>query len=182
MNRRVAAIVTFAAAVACLGAAAHADRGGINLRAVLRGLNEVPPTTSRATGELRAVLDREAESISFTLTYANLTGNPGAAHIHFAPTKVNGGVIVFFCGGGGKPACPAAKSGTVSGTITARDIVGPEAQGILPAPDGRFADVVRAITTGNTYANIHTERFPAGEIRGQIIAIGVPFGGPRDAL
>jgi len=90
------------------------------------------------------------------------------AHIHYGPTKVNGGVMVFFCGGGGKPACPASTSGTVTDTITAADIVGPAAQGIPAAPAGQFSDVLRAIRTGNGYANIHTANFPAGEIRGQV--------------
>jgi hypothetical protein len=152
-----------------------AERGDIGLRAQLRGLNEVPPTTSRASGELRAVLNKEQTSISFTLTYDGLSGPPAAAHVHFGPTKVNGGVMVFFCGGGGKPACPATTSGTVTGTITAADIVGPTAQGIAPAPAGQFADIVRALLTGNAYVNMHTAMFPGGEIRGQVFAIGVPL-------
>lgn len=162
------------------GTAVHAWRAETHLFAALRGLNEVPPTTSRATGELRATLGGDEQSITFRLDYRNLTGPPGAAHIHFAPTKVNGGVMVFFCGGGGKPACPTTTSGTVTGTITAADIVGPLAQGIAPAPAGQFADVVRAIRTGNAYANIHTERFPGGEIRGQIFIFGFDLRGGAD--
>ena len=175
MKRYVAIVLACAAASIGAGVAAADGPRVTQLRAQLRGLNEVPPTTSRATGELRAAISGDESSISFTLTYSGLTGNPGAAHIHFAPTKVTGGVMVFFCGGGGKPACPASTSGTVTGTLTAADIVGPVEQGIPPAPAGRFSDVVRAIRTGNAYANIHTERFPPGEIRGQIFAIGIPF-------
>ncbi len=176
MDRTVAMLFVTAALSIGLGAAAvDAQRGATHLRAQLRGLNEVPPTASRATGELRASISSDESSISFTLSYAGLSGNPGAAHIHFAPTKVNGGVMIFFCGGGGKPPCPAATSGTVTGTLTAADIVGPAAQGIQPAPAGLFSDVVRAIRTGNTYVNLHTAQFEAGEIRGQIFALGIPF-------
>jgi hypothetical protein len=32
--------------------------------------------------------------------------------------------MVFFCGGGGKPDCTQATSGTAKGTITAADITG----------------------------------------------------------
>lgn len=152
-----------------LGLHASADHHDVTLRASLRGLNEVPPTTSLATGTLRATLDESAKTIKFTLDYRNMTGNPTAAHIHFGQTKVNGGVMVFFCGGGGKPACPAATSGTVTGTIAATDVVGPAAQGIAP---GDFANVVYAIRTGNSYANIHDDKFPNGELRGQISASG----------
>ena len=116
MKRYVAIVLACAAASIGAGVAAADGPRVTQLRAQLRGLNEVPPTTSRATGELRAAISGDESSISFTLTYSGLTGNPGAAHIHFAPTKVNGGVMVFFCGGGGKPACPASTSGTVTGT------------------------------------------------------------------
>jgi len=136
----------------------------------LSGLNEVPPTNSQATGTLHGNISADRTTITFTFTYSNLTGNPLFAHFHFAPSKVNGGVMVFLCGGGGKPACPA--SGTISGTITAADIVGPSAQGIPAAPAGLFSDVVRAIVTGHSYANIHTPMFPGGEERGQLVVFG----------
>jgi len=168
--RKHVAFFTLTSALVIVGTAAyvHADHDhGNRLRADLRGLNEVPPNTSPGSAELNATISSDQTSIAFTLTFKDLTGSPGAAHIHFAPTKVNGGVMVFFCGGG-KPACPAATAGTVTGTITASDIVGPAAQGIPPAPAGKFEDVLRAIRTGNAYANMHSAQFPGGEIRGQV--------------
>jgi len=169
MKKSLVLSIFSAVALAGLGSAANA--GDTDLRARLRGLNEVPPTTSRATADLRAELSADQTSISFTLSFQNLTNVPLVAHIHFGPTKVNGGVMVFFCGGGGQPTCPAATSGTITGTITAANIVGPAAQGI-PATGGQFADVARAILTGNGYANIHTQTFPGGEVRGQVFAVG----------
>jgi hypothetical protein len=160
-----------------LGIAAYASQRDVQLRAALRGLNEVPPTTSMAAATLRASLDENAQTITFTLDYQNLTAAPGAAHIHFGPTKVNGGVMVFFCGGGGQAACPTTTSGTVTGMITAASVVGPAAQGITA---GDFADVVRAIRTGNSYANMHTVNFPAGEIRGRVLAVGFSNGDGDD--
>ena len=168
MTRRFLQLSLVAIALAGVALASLASSEDNFLAARLSGLNEVPPTASRGTGTLRATISNDEASISFTLTFDNLTANPAVAHIHFGPTKVNGGVMVFFCGGGGKPACPAATSGTVTGTITAADIVGPAAQGIPAAPAGQFADVIRAIRTGNGYANIHTANFPGGEIRGQV--------------
>lgn len=156
-------------ASAGLGLRAAADHHSVTLRASLHGLDEVPPTTSPATGTLRATLDETTKTITFTLDYRNMSGTPAAAHIHFGQTKVNGGVMVFFCGGGGKPACPPATSGTIAGTIAAADVVGPTAQGVAP---GDFASVVYAIRTGNAYANIHSAKFPAGELRGQISGTG----------
>lgn len=147
----------------------RADRRDVRLHAELRGLNEVPPTASPGQATLRATLDESAQTITFTLDFKDLSGPPSAAHIHFGPPRVNGGVMVFFCGGGGKPSCPAATSGTVTGTIAAGDVVGPTAQGIAV---GDFADVARAILTGNSYANMHGAAFPNGEIRGKVFVSG----------
>ena len=58
--------------------------------------------------------------------------------------------------------------------------MGPAAQGIDPAPAGQFADVVRAIRTGNAYANIHTAKFGGGEIRGQVFVVGFDRNGHDD--
>jgi hypothetical protein len=105
-----------------------------------------------------------ADQITFVLTYADLSAPPLVAHIHVGQRGVNGGVSVFFCGGA-KPACPATTSGTVTGTITAADVMGPTTQGFKA---GDLASVEKAIRAGVTYVNMHTSNFPNGEIRGQI--------------
>ena len=137
---------------------------GQNFRTTLIGFNEVPSINTDGTAHLKLKLN--ADSIDFTLTYANLSGPPGAAHIHFGQARTNGGVMVFFCGGGAQPACPPTASGTITGTITVANMVGgASAQGITP-PD--LASVMRAIRGGAAYANMHTAKFGSGEIRGQI--------------
>ena len=73
--------------------------------------------------------------------------------------------MAFLCGGGGKPACPGAASGTVTGTIVAADIQALPAQGIAA---GEFNEVVAAVRAGVTYVNVHTSTYGNGEIRGQI--------------
>jgi hypothetical protein len=99
------------------------------------------------------------------LTYAEMEDTVVVAHVHLGQRGVNGGVVFFLCGGGGRPACTSA-SGSFSGTVTAADIVGPAAQGIAA---GEFQEVLRALRSGNTYVNVHSvPRFPGGEIRGQI--------------
>ena len=91
------------------------------------------------------------------------------AHIHFGKVHVAGGIIVFFCSNlanppAGTPACPP-DGGTVSGTLTAADIIGPTPQGVAA---GNFDALEAALTSNTAYGNIHTTNFPAGEIRGQI--------------
>jgi CHRD domain len=142
---------------------ASAETSAIRLSANLSGFQEVPSVNTQGRGVLRATMTRD--QIRFRLTYANLSAPPLVAHIHVGQPGVNGGVAVFFCGGGGKPACPPNSSGSVSGTITAADVVGPTAQGFTA---GDLASLERAIRAGVTYANMHTSNFPNGEIRGQI--------------
>ena len=134
------------------------------LKARLDGFQQVPSLLTDGNGTFEAKIGEDGTSISYTLTYSGLSSPATVAHIHFAQPGVNGGVIAFLCGGGGKPACPAA-GGTVTGVITAADIIGPTDQGIAK---GDFAGAVRAIESGNTYVNVHSTTYPAGEIRGQI--------------
>jgi hypothetical protein len=59
----------------------------------------------------------------------------------------------------------ASPDGTVSGTLTAANVLGPAPLGIEP---GAFSELVAAIRAGATYVNVHTSKWPAGEIRSQI--------------
>ena len=74
--------------------------------------------------------------------------------------------MIFLCGGGGQPACPATTSGTVTGTITAANVTGPTTQGIAA---GDLTSALEALREGNAYANMHTTNIPGGEIRGQVL-------------
>jgi hypothetical protein len=141
---------------------------GVNsteFHAKLTGYNENPAINTDGFATLKLRLDDATQTISFRLEYSGLTGAPGAAHIHLGQVHVNGGVMVFFCGGGGQPACPPAAAGVVSGTITSANVIGPTAQGVAV---GNITAVFNAIRSDAAYANMHTVAFPAGEIRGQI--------------
>lgn len=146
-------------------AAGH-ENAVVNLNATLVGYDGVPSVSTNAKGALKASIHPDRTVVNFNLNYANLEGGPAtAAHIHLGQQHTNGGVMVFFCGGGGKPACSAAATANIIGTFTAADVVGPAGQGISP---GEFKELLRALETGNSYAQIHNARFPMGEIRGQI--------------
>ena len=157
--------------LALLGAAmaphqALADQG--HVKAVLRGYSEVPAVSSTGAGQFTARLSNDGSTINYELSYTGLEGTVTASHIHIGQIDVNGGVIAFLCGGGGKPACP--QEGTVTGTITAVDVTGPAGQGIAP---GEFAELLQAIAAGVTYVNVHSTKHPGGEIRGQVWG-GIP--------
>jgi hypothetical protein len=129
-------------------------------RASLNGYLEVPSIASAARGSFRAELN--GGTLSYRLTIRDFSEDPLFAHIHFARPDVNGGVIAFLCGGGGKPVCP--RNGTVTGNIVAADVIGP-GRGIDP---GEFGELIRAMRNGASYANVHTPTYQPGEIRGNI--------------
>jgi hypothetical protein len=165
MRRRLLMALVPVLILGAVVAPALAGRSGKQrFKAELTGYSEVPAVSTTGTGSFAArVLDED--TIEFTLTYADLEGGePQAAHIHLGQKDVNGGVIAFLCGGGSKPACPPAPA-TVTGTIEASDVIGPSAQGIAA---GEIDEAIAAMRAGVTYANVHTESFPNGEIRGQI--------------
>src|SRR5215831_8235487 len=171
MKKLFLAFVVVAFCFSVVSAAAQDDT--LTLTAQLRGDNEVPPTASTATATFKATQNPDG-TFSFTLKFANLRTNLVVSHIHFAPKGVAGGVMIFLCGGDSQPACPAATTGTVTGTFGPANVVctgctptNPVGQGVAA---GDFDDALEAVKEGNTYVNVHNSAFPAGELRGQVRA------------
>ena len=143
-----------------------------NLSARLSGFQEVPPISTTGTGRFRLQIDANAEEMRYTLAWSRLENPAQQAHIHFGQRFVNGGISVFLCSNLTEPAppagtqpCPTTPEGQIEGVIRPSNVIGPAGQGIEP---GAFRELVRAIAVGHTYVNVHTTRFPGGEIRGQI--------------
>jgi hypothetical protein len=146
------------------------------LRVDLEGFQEPPAISTGASGRFKATIDAHASVITWELSYAGLEGSVQQAHIHLGQRGVNGGITVFLCsnlGNGpvGTQPCPASPA-TITGTITPAD-VSPPIPATLAARNqgldtGEFAELLRAIRAGVTYANVHSSKFPGGEIRGQL--------------
>ena len=120
------------------------------LEASLDGGQEVPPTPSRATGQLSMSIDQSTNLFNLLvlvqgIDLADLTG----AHIHLAPVGVNGPIIVDL-----DASQWFASAGAIGRTILADS---------FPAAN------VAALLSEGTYINVHTTQFPGGEIRGQIV-------------
>jgi hypothetical protein len=159
--RRLPTMVAGAGLLLAVAAPIVIGDSNSEFRASLNGYLETPSISTTARGSFRATIS--GSTITYRLTFSDLTSPTLFSHIHFARPDVAGGVVAFLCGGGSKPACPA--SGTVTGTIVPSDVVGPAGQGIA---GGEFAELVRAMRNGATYVNVHSEMFPTGEIRGNI--------------
>ena len=161
-------------------ASASGDQRPKNLRAFaeLKPLSEVPALSSTASGRFKATIDTLNQTITYELSYQDLEAGPVQAHIHIGQKSVNGLVSVFLCGNPpavpaapapAPPACPASPA-TVTGVLTPANIIGPAAQGIAPtsATENEFDELVEMLRSGRTYANVHSSKFPGGEIRGQV--------------
>jgi CHRD domain len=150
--RRLLAVLALAVAVALLAAVpagAQASSTRCTAFAVLQPGNEVPPTTSQATG---ATLVRiNGTSVSF----ATVIGNPAreeffAGHIHVGAAGVNGDIVVpLFAGSSNR------RLFTQFDTVTTTEAI---AAAICANPAGY-------------YVNYHTVAFRGGAIRGQLTSL-----------
>ena len=108
--------------------------------AELTGAAGVPPTDSAAIGTVEVTLDTDAKTVAWVVTTDGLSGDPTASHIH-------------------GPAAATETAGPVIDTLAALE-------GSAPITDEQIAD----LTAGMYYYNVHTEKYPDGEIRGQLTA------------
>jgi hypothetical protein len=144
--------------------------GGNNVRGELNGYNETPTLSTDSSGSFRAKLDDKGQKLEYTLSYNGLEGDVQMAHIHIGRPAIAGGIMAWLCQTAAKPSptagtptCP--QSGTVSGTLTPASIVAVAPQDVAA---GNWAEFVAAIRNYAAYANVHTTKFPAGEIRAQL--------------
>ena len=156
-------------ALVLMGSGGHGKR---TLGARLSGFLETPFSISSAgSGRFTIRVNSAESSAEYELRYEELEGSQVLfAHIHLGQPATTGGIMVFLCtnvGGApaGTPACPGPAGGTVTGTLTADDLIGPSGQGVAP---GEFAEFVNALRRDAAYVNVHTNLFQSGEIRGNI--------------
>jgi hypothetical protein len=125
--------------------------GGRPLFTTLSGAEEVPTGVGDPDGSGTAELALNAgqEEVCYELTWANLDGVVQRAHIHEAPSGVNGDIVVSLFEGQS-----FAGTGNASGCDLG-DATRDEIRRILTDPSG-------------FYVNIHDSVRPAGAIRGQL--------------
>lgn len=117
-------------------------QGEIMFTAKLEGSNEAPnPITTDASGTAWAVLSADKSTLSYNITYAELDSTFTAAHLHLAPEGASGGVVHPI---------------TFLGNSAAGQWI-------------NFADSILAkLIKEHIYVNIHSQKYPAGEIRDQL--------------
>jgi hypothetical protein len=128
-----------------LGATAFASSAvladTIKYKVTMNGASETPPNDSKGTGTGDISYDTATKTLTWTFTYDGLTGPAKAAHFH-GPA------------GTGEKAPPVVPlSGDLASPIKGSAVLNEKQD--------------QVITSGKWYFNIHTAKFPDGELRGE---------------
>jgi hypothetical protein len=113
-----------------------------------------PAAGANASGAASVTVAADGSSVTATVTYSGLSGEPTASHIHWGASGVSGPVVLPFSG---PLASPFSK------TFTAADY---KAAAGAPADFAAFVIALKA--GGAAYVNVHTAACKPGEIRGEI--------------
>jgi hypothetical protein len=151
--------------------------GQTRIAAELSGYQETPLTiNTKGSGEFTATIQDHGTAITYQLTYRDLSSPVTQAHIHFGRPGITGNIVLFLCANSppitpptGVPTpqpCPAQPA-TITGTLTAADVIPRPTQGIDAGADG-FAEMLEAIRAGAAYVNVHTTLQGGGEIRSRL--------------
>ncbi|TDE14525.1 CHRD domain-containing protein [Dyadobacter psychrotolerans] len=123
----------------------------LKVSTTLSGANEVPANSSTATGSVNGTVNQETGILSLNIMYSDSAASdstaadslftPTAWHIHKGAVDTTGAVVIDF---GKTFSTPFAFKDTLS--------------------EQQLAD----LKAGLYYVNIHTAKYPNGEIRGQL--------------
>jgi len=169
-------LMMFTLACALVGApVAHAIP--MTFKAHLDGPSEAPTNASTGWGDAVVVFDTDLHTLSVDVTFGGLLGLTTASHIHCCTTTPGVGTsgvateVPFF---------DSFPTGVSSGSyLHLFDMT--QASSFNPAfvtAHGSMAqaelDLLSSSFTGSAYLNIHTDKFPGGEIRGFLVSVPEP--------
>ena len=118
-----------------------------NVTGSASGSQEVPVVASNGTATIVSTYDADANTLAYTITWADLNDNVNNMHFHGpADPTISAGVAIAITG------WTATKAGTISSTATLTETQEAELLG------------------GKWYYNIHTPFKTSGEIRGNLTA------------
>lgn len=122
------------------------DGPPIKFKAVLSADEQSAPTESPGSGVVDFVLDRPTLELSWTLVFDNMTSEATGAHIHGPQTPGgNAGVLIDLA--------PNGLKSPVKDSIILND------------------GQLEYLLTGRMYVNVHSTKYPVGELRGQIMRL-----------
>ncbi len=161
-----------------LGFASAAHATVTNYTTTLSGAKESPPNTSLGTGTATVLINDVYNEMRLHVDFSGLTGTTTAAHIHCCtadPLTGNAGVATTV------PTFSMFPLGVTAGTYDMTfDLLSASSYNpaFVTAHGGTLAlaeaDMLAGLAAGTAYLNIHSSTYPAGEIRGFLIAAPIP--------
>jgi len=135
---------------ACLAVTHPALAETISFKAELSGKNEVQPNDSKGAGTFTATYDTESKKLTWKGNYSGLSGPATMAHFH-GPIEPNWNQ-------------PHPFGDVADVTVVITPFTSPF-EGSATLTDAQAAELI----AGKWYVNFHTDAYPAGEIRGQVL-------------
>lgn len=127
-----------------------------SFKAKLTPKEEVAKPDVKSSGKAEFKLSKDGKELIYKLHVKDVV-DVSAAHIHVGKKGENGPPIVGLFSGG--------KKGKFSGVLSEGKVSGNDLMGDYK---GKFDELVKLLRSGDTYVNVHTDKYPDGEIRGQI--------------
>jgi len=150
----IAVTITMVSAITFSNHIVFAQKEKFNAK--LSGQEEVPPVQTTASG--MAWFKPMQDIVWFKVNVTDMQAVT-QAHIHTGKVGENGPVVVTLY----KSDTPQPINGKLAyGNITTNLLEG-------PMKGKQLSDLATAMSNGSTYVNVHTEKHPNGEIRGQIM-------------
>jgi hypothetical protein len=135
------AIAGAVALLGLLGVVPAHGAGSQSLSASMTAAEETPPGPDGAAGTGKFTIDEAASNFCYEVTWNDKTGEPNAGHIHRGNKGSPGPAVINFSLPDKPKDCVKADAALL--------------KEIAAGPDG-------------FYVNLHTGRYPAGAIRGQL--------------
>jgi hypothetical protein len=169
-----------AAALLCAAFAMPANATTLVFSATLSGLNESPVNASPGSGSATITVDDIARTMRIQADFQNLLGNTTASHIHCCTAVAdtgNAGVATA------TPTFPGFPLGVTAGSydsIFDMTLASSYNAAFLNSlinggsTSVAFATLLSGLNAGTSYFNVHTNLYPAGEVRGFIHAVPEP--------
>ena len=157
----------------------NGDRGGLKFKSNLSGAQEVVfdganfvpgGTDTQAEAQIRAKFDKALTQVEVNLRIKDLEGNFTRAHFHCARAGQNGPIAFGLQNPG-----PLVFDGQrIEGALTNLDFTGVDCIPVVGRPVNNIAALAFAMRDGLIYINVHSDLFPLGETRGQMLGNRAP--------
>lgn len=170
-------VLCLAFSCVALGAApVLADGGAFRSRTDLSAAQEVqdPPVESEGRGKAFIVFERDLSEARVFVRFSGLVGREVTRlHLHCNVAGANGpiaiGLIDLVSPANDNSTVISQSDGRIGGVLTNAEF--PEVDpcpDVIGRPVNNIASLAAAIDAGLLYWNLHTDAFPAGELRGQV--------------